>query len=83
MSHQARSFGVRGDRIQTAEQEDVRERRADAKKGSRGRSGMMWESWMGADLQSDSDNVSKLLLPLERFERQAEQHGVYACNTGQ
>ena len=39
---------------------------------------------MGADLQSDSDNVSKLLLPLERFERQAEQqHGVYACNTGQ
>ncbi len=39
LSHQARSFGVRGDRIQTAEQEDVRERRTDAKKGSRGRSG--------------------------------------------
>lgn len=39
LSHQARSFGVRGDRIQTAEQEDERERRPDAKKGSKGRSG--------------------------------------------
>ena len=39
---------------------------------------------MGADLQSRSDNVSKLLLPLERFVRRAEQqHGVYACNIGQ